>query len=311
MKTKRYTPYLLLLPYVLLFCVFIAIPIIIAIALSFTNYNAVQMPQLVGLTNYINLFTQDTVFMQYVLPNTVLYSVIVGPFGYVLSFFLAWSLSQLSKAPRTLLALVIYSPSMTSGVAMSVIWRTIFLGEQRGVVNAALMQMGLITEPIVWLSDPNYIMPIVIIVALWSNMGLGFLTMLAGLLNVDPELYEAAAIDGINNRFQEAVYITIPSMKPQMLFSAVMTVVGAFQGGGIGVALTGSNPTPQYAAQMMANHIDDYGLVRYEMGYAAAVSVVLLLMIQVFYALAKKLFGEKKSIKKEGLYGYRRNQGKS
>lgn len=293
MKTKKYTPLLFLLPYLLLFAVFIGIPIFMAVGLSFTDYNAVQTPNFVGLRNYVNLFTQDTVFMQYVLPNTVLYSLIVGPVGYVLAFFLAWSLSQLSKRPRTLLALIIYSPSMTSGVAMSVIWRIIFLGEQRGVLNAVLMQLGLINEPIIFLNDPNYIMPIVIIVALWSNMGLGFLTMLAGLLNVSPDLYEAAAIDGIRNRFQEAVYITIPSMKPQMLFSAVLTVVGAFQGGGIGVALTGSNPTPQYAAQLIANHIDDYGFARYEMGYAAAASVILLLMIYMFYILAKKLFGEK------------------
>ncbi len=292
MRTRKYTPYLLILPYALLFLIFIAAPTVMAVGLSFTNYNAVQAPAFIGFVNYINLFTQDTVFMQYVLPNTIVYSLIVGPVGYVLSFFLAWSLSQLPKGPRTFFALVIYSPSMTSGVAMSVIWRTIFLGEERGVLNAALMQMGLITEPIVWLSDPTYILPIVVIVALWSNMGLGFLTMLAGLLNVNPDLYEAAAIDGIRNRFQEAVYITIPSMKPQMLFSAVMTVVGAFQAGGIGVALTGSNPTPQYAAQMVANHIDDYGLIRYEMGYAAAASVVLLMMIYSFYLLAIKLFRE-------------------
>lgn len=292
MRTRKFTPYLLILPYALLFLTFIAVPTIMAVCLSFTNYNAVQMPSFIGFVNYINLFTQDTVFMQYVLPNTVVYSLIVGPVGYVLSFFLAWSLSQLSKGPRTFFALVIYSPSMTSGVAMSVIWRTIFLGEERGVLNAALLQMGIINEPVVWLSDPAYIMPIVVIVALWSNMGLGFLTMLAGLLNVNPDLYEAAAIDGIRNRFQEAVYITIPSMKPQMLFSAVMTVVGAFQAGGIGVALTGSNPTPQYAAQMVANHIDDYGLIRYEMGYAAAASVVLLMMIYSFYMLANKLFKE-------------------
>lgn len=292
MRTKKYTPYLMMLPYALLFLTFIAAPTIMAVGLSFTNYNAVQRPNFIGLVNYINLFTQDTVFMQYVLPNTIVYSLIVGPFGYVLSFFLAWSLSQLSRGPRTFFALIIYSPSMTSGVAMSVIWRTIFLGEERGVLNAALLQMGVITEPIVWLSDPTYIMLIVVIVALWSNMGLGFLTMLAGLLNVNPDLYEAAAIDGIRNRFQEAVYITIPSMKPQMLFSAVMTVVGAFQAGGIGVALTGSNPTPQYAAQMVANHIDDYGLIRYEMGYAAAASVVLLVLIYTFYLLANKLFKE-------------------
>lgn len=293
MKTRKSTPYLLMMPYALLFITFIAVPILMAVGLSFTNYNAVQRPSFIGLANYINLFTQDTIFMQYVLPNTILYSVIVGPLGYVLAFFLAWSLSQLPKGPRTLLALTIYSPSMTSGVAMSVIWQVIFLGEQRGVLNAALLQMGFITEPVVWLSDPTYIMPIVIIVALWSNMGLGFLTMLAGLLNINPDLYEAAAIDGVRNRFQEAVYITIPSMKPQMLFSAVMTVVGAFQGGGIGAALTGSNPTPQYAAQMIANHIDDYGLIRYEMGYAAALSVVLLMMIYLFYVAAIRLFGDK------------------
>lgn len=298
MKTGKWTPYLCTLPYVLLFLTFIAVPIAMAVGLSFTDYNAVEAPRFIGLTNYVNLFTQDTVFMQYVLPNTILYSLLVGPVGYVLAYFLAWSLSQLPRGPRTVLAMIIYSPSMTSGVAMSVIWRIIFLGEPRGVLNAALMQMGFITTPIVWLNDPRYILPIVIIVALWSNMGLGFLTMLAGMLNINPELYEAAAIDGVRNRLQEAVYITIPSMKPQMLFSAVMTVVGAFQGGAIGVTLTGSNPTPQYAAQMMANHIDDYGLIRYEMGYAAAVSVVLLLMIYCFYALANWLFGDREKREK-------------
>lgn len=303
MKTGKWTPYLCTLPYVLLFVTFIAVPIAMAVGLSFTDYNAVEAPRFIGLTNYVNLLTQDTVFMQYVLPNTILYSLLVGPVGYVLAYFLAWSLSQLPKWPRTVLALIIYSPSMTSGVAMSVIWRIIFLGEPRGVLNAALMQLGFITTPIVWLNDPNYILPIVIIVALWSNMGLGFLTMLAGMLNINPELYEAAAIDGVRNRLQEAVYITIPSMKPQMLFSAVMTVVGAFQGGAIGVTLTGSNPTPQYAAQMMANHIDDYGLIRYEMGYAAAVSVVLLLMIYCFYALANRLFGDRE---KRGKISFRR-----
>lgn len=293
MKTRKITPYLLIVPYVLLFTVFIAVPVLMAVGLSFTDFNAVQSPRWVWLTNYINLFTQDSVFMRNVLPNTFVYSVIVGPVGYILAFVLAWLLSQLQKLPRTVFALIIYSPSMTSGVAMSVIWRSIFLGEHRGILNSALISMGVITEPVAWLNSPDYLMPIVIIIALWSNMGLGFLTMLAGLLNVDQELYEAAAIDGVRNRFQEAVYITIPSMKPQMLFSAVMTVVGAFQGGGLAVALTGSNPTPQYAAQMVANHIDDYGFIRYEMGYAAAVSVVLLLLIYAFYALAKKLFTEK------------------
>ena len=293
MITDKKTPYLFLLPYLLLFTVFIIIPTGMAVLLSFTNYNAVQTPEFVGLTNYINLLTQDTTFLQYVLPNTLVFSIIVGVGGYLLSFLLAWSLSQVPKGPRTVLALILYSPSMTAGVAMSVVWRTVFLGNQSGIANYVLTALGIINEPILWLSNAAYIMPIVIIVALWSSMGVGFLAMLAGLLNVSPELYEAGAIDGIKNRFQEVIYITIPSMKPQMLFGAVMAVTNAFQQGAIGVMLTGSNPTPSYAAQLMVNHVEDYGFIRYEMGYAAAVSVALLALIYAFSFVARKLFEEK------------------
>lgn len=123
-------------------------------------------------------------------------------------------------------------------------------------------------------------------------MGVGFLAMLAGVLNVDETLYEAGAIDGIRNRFQELIYITIPSMKPQMLFGAVMAIVNTFATGIIGVQLTGSNPTPNYAGQLIVNHIEDYGFIRFEMGYAAALSVVLLLIIYVFAHISKKLFSE-------------------
>ena len=293
MRTKKSTPYLFLAPYLILFLIFIIIPTIMAVGLSFTNYNAVQAPQFVGLTNYINLLTQDTIFLQYVLPNSILFSLVVGPVGYMLAFFLAWSLSQLTKLPRTILALIIYSPSMTMGVAMTVMWRVVFLGDQSGIANYVLTQLGVITEPIVWMLNTQYILPIVIIVALWSSMGVGFLAMLAGLLNINAELYEAGAIDGIKNRIQEVFYITIPSMKPQMLFGAVMSIVGAFQAGNIGVMLTGSNPTPGYAAQLMVNHIDDYGFTRYEMGYAAAVSVALLGLIYAFSFVARKLFAPK------------------
>lgn len=292
MITKKRTPYLFLAPFLILFVVFIIVPTVMAVGLSFTNYNAVQTPAFVGLTNYINLFTQDTIFLQYVLPNTILYAIVVGVGGYLLSFFLAWSLSQITRVPRTILALIIYSPSMTMGVAMTVVWRTVFLGNQSGIANYVLTQLGVITEPIVWMLNTNYIMPIVLIVALWGSMGVGFLSMLAGLLNINAEMYEAGAIDGIRNRFQEVFYITIPSMKPQMLFGAVMAVVNAFQSGNIGVMLTGSNPTPQYAAQLMVNHIEDYGFTRYEMGYAAAVSVVLLALIYCFSVVARKLFSE-------------------
>ena len=287
--------FLFLAPYVLLFVVFIIIPVIMAIALSFTNYNTIQTPDLVGFLNYINLITQDEIFMQYVLPTTIIFAIIVGIGGYMLSFFLAWSLAHLTKVPRTILALIIYSPSMTTGVAMSTVWRILFSGDQSGYINSLLIRLGVITEPIEFLSSSAYLMPVMIIVGLWSSMGVGFLAMLAGVLNIDETLYEAGAIDGIKNKFQEMFYITIPSMKPQMLFGAVMAVVSTFQAGAIGVQLSGTNPTPGYAGQLMVNHIEDYGFIRYEMGYAATISVALLLIIYAFSVMAKKIFVEKEA----------------
>ena len=283
--------YYFVLPYAALFVVFILAPVIMAVVLSFTNFNAIQFPSFVGFLNYINLITADDVFMQYVLPNTVKYALIVGVGGYVLSFLLAWALANLPKVPRTVFALVLYSPSMTTGVAMTVLWKIMFTGDQTGYINSWLMDIGAINEPIIWLVTTKYLLPIVIIIGLWSSMGVGFLAILAGLLNVDESLYEAAAIDGVKNRFQEMIYVTIPSMKPQMLFAAVMQIVNSFQNGQISTLLAG-NPTPQYAAQLIVNHIEDYGFIRYEMGYAAAVSVALLLIVQIFSTISKKLFGD-------------------
>jgi len=285
--------FLFLAPYIVLFTIFIIVPVVMAMGLSFTNFNTIQRPTFAGLMNYINLLTQDEIFMQYVLPNTILYAVIVGIGGYVLSFFLAWALAHLTLLPRTILSLIIYSPSMTAGIAMSTVWQILFSGDRAGHINSFLLRFGFITEPIQFLTSPDLLMPVMIIVALWSSMGVGFLAMLAGVLNVDETLYEAAAIDGVRNKFQEMFYITIPQMKPQMLFGAVMAVVGTFQGGGIGVALSGSNPTPGYAGQLMVNHIEDFGFLRLEMGYAAAISVVLLVVIYGFSHLARKIFVEK------------------
>ncbi|MHB8130781.1 MAG: carbohydrate ABC transporter permease [Mobilitalea sp.] len=239
------------------------------------------------------MITQDEVFLKFVLPNTFKYALIVGPGGYVLSFVLAWMLAQIQRIPRTILTLAIFTPSMLGGVFIQVIWRTVFSGDQRGIFNNLLMQLDVIDQPIMFLLSPDYLMTIMIFVSLWCSMGIGFLAMISGILNVNEELYEAAYVDGIKNRFQEVFYITIPSMKPQMLFGAVMAIVNAFNMGYIGPALSGQNPTPGLAGQLISNHIDDYGFLRYEMGYAAAVSVVLLLIVTLFSKVAHGLFGEK------------------
>jgi multiple sugar transport system permease protein len=293
MEMDGFQVMVLLLPYGLLFSMFIAIPIAVAIYLSLTYFDLVQAPIYTGLYNYITLLTQDTVFFRNVLPNTIQFALIVGPGGYVISFMMAWMLAQIQRVPRTVLALLLYMPSLAGGVFIGVLWRTIFSGDQSGYINAILLRWNLIQTPIQFLQSPDFLMSIMILVSLWSAMGIGFLAMLAGILNINEELYEAAYIDGLRNRFQEIIYITIPSMKPQMLFGAVMAIVGAFNNGAIGVALSGANPTPQYSGQLITNHIDDYGFLRYEMGYAAAVSVALLCIVWVFSKLAYTFFGER------------------
>lgn len=287
------TTVLFLLPYVVLFFVFIVLPIIVAMGLSFTYYNGISNPSFVGFDNYIYIFTQDSIFMQTILPNTLLFAVVIGPGGYVLSFVLAWILAQIPRKARTVLALIVYSPSMTSGIAMAVLWKTIFSGDEQGYLNSLLLNMNMISEPIQWLQSPEYLMPIMIIVTLWSSMGVGFLAMLSGMLGINKELYEAAYIDGIKNRFQEVIHITIPSMKNQMLFGAVMSIVSAFSSGAIGVQLSGANPTPQYAGSVLVNHIDDYGILRKELGMSAALSVVLLIIVYIFSKVFTRLFREK------------------
>lgn len=291
--TDRHSPFILLAPYGFLFILFIIIPVCAAIGLSFTYFNTIQPPSFLGLKNYINLFTNDSVFMQYVLPNTLMYSVFVGVGGFILSFFMAWSLAQLTKIPRTILTIIIYSPSMTGGVLLSTLWSVIFSGDKRGLLNALLLRLEVIDDPVQWLQSSKYLMPIMILVALWSSMGVGFLAILSGIMNVNQELYEAAYIDGIQNRFQEVIYVTIPAIKPQLMFGAIMTVVNTFKDGGTGVILSGSNPTPDYAGQLIANHIDDYGFVRYEMGYASAVSVVLLVFIYIMSRVVSRLFSSR------------------
>jgi multiple sugar transport system permease protein len=287
------SPWWFITPYVMLFFTFIIIPVVIAILLSFTYFNTIETPEVIGLRNYIELLTRDEVFMQYVLPNTIKFAFIVGPIGYMLSFFLAWMLAQIPHRARTIIAIVLYSPSMTAGVAMAVVWTVIFSGNSTGYINALLINWGMIQEPIQFLQSPDYLMNIMIVVSLWGSMGVGFLAMLAGILNIDQSLYEAAYVDGMRNRWQEIFYITIPSMKPQMLFGAVMSVVGTFTVGAIGVQLSGANPTPQYAGQLMVNHIEDFGFIRYLMGYASAVSVVLLVLIYSISKVTFNLLGEK------------------
>ncbi len=281
--------YAFLAPFVILFTIFIVAPVVTAIGLSFTNYNMMQTPKFVGLNNYTLLFLDDEVFM-IGLSNTMKFAILTGPIGYLLSFFAAWVINQL-KFKRAF-ALAFYAPSICSGIAMSTVWMVIFSSDRMGYLNNILLNMGLIDEPILWNTDPNYIMGVVMFISLWMSMGTGFLVFLAGLQNVSRSYYEAAAIDGVKNKFQELFYVTLPMMKPQLLFGAINAITGAFGVFDIAVSVAGM-PSPNYAAHTIVSHLYDYAFIRFQMGYASAVAVVLFVITFVLGKIVMRALSSK------------------
>ncbi len=275
-KAKRMkTCYLFLAPYAILFFTFFILPIASSIYFSFTYYNILETPRFVGLQNYINLVLQDEVFLTAV-RNTLVIAVITGPIGYILSFLFAWFINELPRWMRTLAVVVFYAPSIAGNAFY--VFSILFRGDVYGYLNAILMQFALIDRPILWLLDPNYMLTVIIIVILWMSMGTGFLSFVAGLQGVDKSMYEAGYVDGIRNRWQELYYITLPSMKPMLLFGAVMSITSAFNVCDVPRALAGY-PSTDYAARTIVTHLFDYGFSRFEMGYASAIATVLFLVM--------------------------------
>ena len=263
--------YLMILPFALIFICFTAIPVLVSMIISFTNFNMLQMPDFIGLDNYINLIVFDDVFL-IAMKNTMLFALVTGPVSYLMCFVFAWLINELPPLPRALLTLVFYAPSI-SGNAF-VIWKLLFSSDMYGYINAWLLNWGIIDSPILWFETAEYIMPILIIVQLWLSLGVSFLSFIAGLQSVDKTMYEAGAIDGIKNRWQELWYITLPAMKPQLMFGAVMQITSSLSVAGISTELAGF-PSVDYAGHTILTHLNDYGSTRYEMGYASAIAMVL------------------------------------
>lgn len=286
---KHWMGYLFLAPFVILFSVFVVAPVLYAIGLSFTDYNMMQTPKFVGLNNYKLLFLDDEVFLT-ALANTFAFAIITGPVGYLLSFFAAWVINQL-KCKRAF-ALAFYAPSITSGIAMSNVWMVIFSSDRYGYLNNILLNLGLIDSPILWNTDPAYIMPVIMVISLWMSMGTGFLVFLAGLQNVPRSYYEAAAIDGVKNKFQELIYVTLPMMKPQLLFGAINAIVSSFGVFDIAVSVAGM-PSPNYAGHTIVAHLYDYAFIRFQMGYSSAIAVVLFVMTFLLGKIVMKVLSSK------------------
>jgi len=263
--------YLFLAPYAVVFLLFFVAPVAISVFFSFTYFNILEPPKFIGLRNYINLLLADDVFL-ISMKNTFIMAAITGPIGYIMAFLFAWFINELPRYIRAFVTLVFYAPSISGAVFM--IWLLIFSGDAYGYVNGILMNLGILDKPVLWLTDPKYMMPVMLIVILWMSLGAGFLAFLAGLSTIDPTLYEAGLVDGISNRWQELWYITLPNMKGMLMFGAVMAITQSFGVADVTIALAGF-PSTDYAVHTVVNHLIDYGSIRFEMGYASAIATIL------------------------------------
>ena len=292
MKKNTTVYYLMLLPFGLLFFFFILLPILASVVLSFTDFNLVQTPRFTGLDNYIRMFFDDSVFT-ISLNNTIVFALLTGPLSYFICLLFAWLVNEFRPGIRSVFTFMLYVPSLSTAVYS--VWAFIFSGDQYGLLNSFLMSMGFLNEPIQWLTDSKYIMGCIIVVQLWMSLGTSFLSFIAGFQGIDHGQYEAGALDGISGRLQELIYITLPNMKPQLLFGAVMQIGASFAAGAVGQALlnaagaTANGVSTQYAASTLITHMNDMASVRNEMGYACAIAVLLFLMMLGFNALVQKI----------------------
>jgi len=272
-KSKHY--YILMAPFAILFFTFTIIPVVMSLGISFTYFNLLEPPQFIGLDNYLKMFLEDDVFI-IALKNTLILAVITGPVSYMLAFVFAWLINELGPKLRSFMTLIFYAPSISGNAFL--MWLIIFSGDMHGYANAFLIKYGFISNPILWLKDPQYMMIVIIIVQLWLSLGVSFLAFIAGLQSVDRTLYEAGAIDGIRNRWQELWFITLPSMKPQLMFGAVMQITTSLAIAQVSMQLVGF-PSVQYAGHTIVTHLIDYGTVRFDLGYASAIATFLFLIM--------------------------------
>lgn len=276
---------LMILPFLILFAVFTVLPVLTSMILSFFEYDVMVGAKLTGIDNYIYMFFEDDVFKT-ALKNTLIFAVVTGPISFFLAFLLAWFINEFNSVTRSILSFLFYSPALMGNAYF--IWQVLFSGDSYGYINSLLISFGFITEPIQWLKSPDYIMPIIILVQLWMGMGISFLSNIAGLQNVDTELYEAGAIDGIKNRWHELWYITLPYMKNILLFSAVMQIASSFSVGQVCMTLAGF-PSVNYSAETILTHLMDVGTMRYEMGVACAMSFFLFVLMAITRLLIGKI----------------------
>ena len=281
---KERVSYAFVAPFYVLFLVFTILPVVISVFLSFTYFNVLEPPKFIGWDNYVNLLLHDDIFIT-ALKNTFVYAVVIGPVSYIASLLIAWMISGLQPVFRAVLVLCFYAPSISGNVYL--IWKTLFSGDSYGYINSVLMTLGVIDTPIKWLQTEQYILPIIMLVGLWISFGTAFLSFVAGFQGQDRSLLEAGAVDGIKNSWQGLWYITLPTMRPQMVFGAVIAITNAFAVSDVAINMAG-NPSVNYAGHTIVTHLMDYGSTRFEVGYASSIATLLFVIMVVMNSLAKK-----------------------
>jgi len=287
MKNNR-VAYLMIAPFMFLFTIFTVVPVVLSILISFTDFNLLEVPNIVFIDNYIRLFLDDDIFL-IAAKNTFVFAAIVGPTSYFMSLLIAWFINELAPKIRSIVTLIFYAPSISGQVYL--IWGTLFSGDSYGWINGQLLEFGIVSTPIQFFEDADWVMPLCIVVALWTSLGTSFLAFIAGLQGIDRSLYEAGAVDGVRNRWQELWYITLPSMKPQLMFGAIMAITQSFGFGSVVTALCGF-PSVDYAAHTIMHHLEDYGGMRFEVGYSSAIAVVLFFIMIGSNMLVKKFISK-------------------
>ena len=277
--------YYLVAPYVILFFIFTVLPVVISLVLSFTNFNLLEFPDFVGWENYMRLFVDDENFMV-AIKNTLILAIVTGPLSYLMAFVFAWLINELRPRIRSFMTLIFYAPSISGSAYL--VWKLIFSSDSYGYANAYLIKFGILNEPVQWLQNETYIIWIIMIVQLWLSLGVSFLSFIAGLQGVDKTLYEAGAIDGIRNRWQELWFITLPQMKSQLMFGAVMQITSSLSIADVSIQMAGF-PSVNYAGHTIITHLMDYGNIRMEMGYASAIATVLFLIMILANMLVRKI----------------------
>ena len=280
--------YLFMLPYLIIFLLFQVLPVVVSIVLGLTDFNVFEAPKFVGLNNYFKMFLKDDLFMT-ALANTLVLTLITGPIGFILSFAVAWMVNEFRPKVRAILTFLFYAPCLSGGLAA--IWLIILSGDQYGILNGVLMSLDVIFEPIQWLTDTDYMMGAAIVIAIWMSLGTSFLSFVAGFRTVDEKLYEAGAIDGIKNRFQELWYITLPSMRPQLMFGIVMSITSTFALSATITSVFGF-PSTGYRLYTLVHMLQDYGGQRFEMGYASAIATILFIIMLSLNHVLKKLLSK-------------------